>query len=395
MANRDHWPFQSGYFASSAACAPPTVISPEASAIAIATVQLRSTMMTSSTFQAHRSQSTQPLLRSNGTKEKVEYTACAAHGKAQRKARRSVCGIAASPLSAPGNEALRQGEAVLRDIAGARVPDAILALVLDAMFDRLAQWPQPERLPDDEAVQRQPEDQRRPLGLLQKLLELVHNHLGELAAGVVAMREGAGVVELHRIGHRQQRSGAGLHPDRLVVKRPVEEMRIAGLLEEIGRGIRFERTRPHPPGRPHPDMFLDDRGAFLDRAPLIVLPHAAQQFGIGAAMAQYVVTARPDLVDDLRIVVADGAVEQDRGRQLQLVQDFEQAPISDAVAVVAPGEIARGLHPAAHRVHAEARAEGEVLDVERDVEGEPLAAGPGIFGALNDGRISITGMAGK
>ena len=120
-----------------AACAPPTVISPQASAIAIATVQLRSTMMTSSTFQAHRSQSTQPLLRSNGTKEKVEYTACAAHGKAQRKARRSDCGIAASPLSAPGNEALRQGEAVLRDIAGARVPDAILALVLDAMFDRI------------------------------------------------------------------------------------------------------------------------------------------------------------------------------------------------------------------------------------------------------------------
>ena len=109
---------------------------------------------------------------------------------------------------------------------------------------------------------------------------------------------------------------------------------------------------------------------------LVVLPHAAQQLGIGAAVADHVVAARFDLVDDLRIVVADRAVEQDGGRQLELVENLEQAPVADAVAVVAPGIVARGLLAAAHRVHADAGAEREMLDVERDVEGEPLAARP-------------------
>jgi hypothetical protein len=49
------------------------------------------------------------------------------------------------------------------------------------------------------------------------------------------------------------------------------------------------------------------------------------------------------LFDDLRIVIADAAVQKNRRGQFQLVQNFEQAPIPDPVAVVAPGEIARRL----------------------------------------------------
>ena len=99
--------------------------------------------------------------------------------------------------------------------------------------------------------------------------------------------------------------------------------------------------------------------------------------------------------DDVRIVVADAAVEQDGCRQLELVQDLEQAPVADPVTVVAPGEIARRLLAAADRVHAEPGAEREMLDVERDVEGEPLASGPSVVRPLDDRRIGIAGMARK
>src|SRR5215813_5819813 len=88
--------------------------------------------------------------------------------------------------SASRNDPFRHFEAVLGDVARARHPDAVLALV-DAMLDRLAQRPQPERLTDDETVQREREHQRLALGLLEHLLELVDDHLGELAAGMVAM----------------------------------------------------------------------------------------------------------------------------------------------------------------------------------------------------------------
>jgi hypothetical protein len=56
-----------------------------------------------------------------------------------------------------------------------------------------------------------------------------------------------------------------------------------------------------------------------------------------------------NLFDDMRIGIADAAVQKNRRRQFQLVQNFEQAPIPDPVAVVAPGEIVRRL-PAAQKL---------------------------------------------
>ena len=49
---------------------------------------------------------------------------------------------------------------------------------------------QPERLADDEPVQREGKDQRLTLRLLQHFLELIDDHLAELAAGVIAMSLG-------------------------------------------------------------------------------------------------------------------------------------------------------------------------------------------------------------
>ena len=58
-------------------------------------------------------------------------------------------------ISTAGNNALRQRRAIFCDLSRTREPDAVLVLVLDAMLDRLLDRPQPERLADDEAVQRQ------------------------------------------------------------------------------------------------------------------------------------------------------------------------------------------------------------------------------------------------
>src|SRR5262249_9948176 len=100
-------------------------------------------------------------------------------------------------------ETLGQGEAILRDVSGARVPDPVSSLVLDTMPDRLAQRSQAKRLANDEPVQGQRKDQRLALRLLKQFLELIDDHLGELAAGVVAVRQRAGIVQFHRIGHRK------------------------------------------------------------------------------------------------------------------------------------------------------------------------------------------------
>src|SRR6266446_3677195 len=282
------------------------------------------------------------------------------------------------------NETLRQREAVFRDVSGARVPDPILVLVLDAMLDGLPHRPKPERLAHDEAVQGQRIDERLALGLLEQFLELVDDHLGELAAGVIAMRLRAGIVQFHGIGHRKQRSRARLHPYRLVIEWPIEQMRIARLFQEIGCDVGFERPRSHPTGGAHADVFLDDFGARLDGARLVLLPHRPQQLGVGAAVAEHVVAAGFDLFNDLRVVIADAAVQKNRGGQFELVQDFEQAPIADSVAVVAPGEIARGLLAAANRIHPQPGAEGE-----------PLASRPAVVFALDDRRIGVSGVAGK
>src|SRR5215470_14434581 len=116
------------------------------------------------------------------------------------------------------NDTFRQREAVLCDVAGARVPDPVVVRVLDAMLDGLPHRPKAERLAHDEAVQGQRIDERLALGLLQQFLELVDDHLGELAAGMIAMRLRAGIVQFHGIGNRKQRSGTRLHPDRLIIE---------------------------------------------------------------------------------------------------------------------------------------------------------------------------------
>src|SRR5215207_9342077 len=112
------------------------------------------------------------------------------------KGRRVFYGYA---TSTPRNNSGLHRVAVLGDLARAREPDAVLALVLHAVADRLPQRTQSERLADDEPMQRQREDERLMLRLLQHFLELIDDHVGELAPGMVARGKRAGIVEFYRI----------------------------------------------------------------------------------------------------------------------------------------------------------------------------------------------------
>src|SRR5262245_37941727 len=166
-------------------------------------------------------------------------------------------------------------------------------------------------------------------------------------------------------------------------------MRVAGLHEQVGGGHRFQRRRSHPASGALADILGDNVGAFLDDALLVMLPERCVDLPGGAAMGDDVVAAFPDLLGEVRVLVADGAVQQDRARQLELLQQLEQPPLPDADSVIAPRVVARVLSLAMRRIGAEAGAERKMLDVACDIEGKPLAAGPAVVVPLVDVEVIV------
>ena len=103
-------------------------------------------------------------------------------------------------------------------------------------------------------------------------------------------------------------------------------------------------------------------------------------------MRAHIITALLDPLDDFRGVLADQAVEQVRGREFQLVEHAEDARHSDAQAVIPPRIIALCLRTSAlRRVGPPAGQKSKPLDIQRDVECEPLAVRPTVVGPLFNG----------
>jgi hypothetical protein len=102
------------------------------------------------------------------------------------------------------------------------------------------------------------------------------------------------------------------------------------------------------------------------------------------------VSALHHALADLGMVVKDHRVQVVRERAGELVEEVKDTPDADAVAVVAPRVVALRLwRRPTGRVGAEARAEGEVLDIVAEVDGEPLAAGPRVVFAAVDRHVVI------
>lgn len=115
---------------------------------------------------------------------------------------------------------------------------------------------------------------------------------------------------------------------------------------------------------------LRDQGALLGFVPV------ALALGIGAAMPDDLIAAGPERLDEAGAIRVEAAVDEDARGQIQGVQGVLDPPGADPVAPVAPSVVEDvRLRPAGCEFGAEAAAEIEALEVEREIDGEPLAPG--------------------
>src|SRR6266571_698214 len=280
---------------------------------------------------------------------------------------------------APGDDSRLHRRAELGYLARPRPPDAVPVFVLDAMLEREAQRPQPERLAENVGVDRDVAHERVLFALLDHLVELIDQHVAELAGTVLAVHDRGRIVDLDRVGHGKDRPRARPHPDRLVVAGPVHEVGVARLFQQIGRHGGLVGAGAHPSRRA---LFLVAGESFrrlADKALLVGLPHLAEILRVGAAVSDDLIASRADAREDLRRVVVEQAVRIVSERQLQLLGEVEQAPDADAVAVVAPGIVSLRL----------GLARLGVVVPEPRAEGEALALRPGIVLALGDGNVVV------
>jgi hypothetical protein len=233
--------------------------------------------------------------------------------------------------------------------------------------------------------------------LLQHLVELVDDHVGELAGRILARDNGRDVIQFLRIGQAEDAAAvAGRKPDRLVVLTPVEQIGVAALLQEVG-GDEALGDPGAEPARGCPAFGRDDRGGRLvDQCPLGGLVEHALPLGIGPAVAEHLVVTRPEGVHHLGAVAVDRGIDEHGGGQRELVEQFDHTPDPDAVAVVAPGVVQHiRLRSAGGKLGAEPCAEGEVFEIDAEIDGESLAARKVIDRALGDGGIAVAAMAGE
>src|SRR4051812_1816886 len=152
-------------------------------------------------------------------------------------------------LSASGYETFWQARAEICNLSRPRPPHPGSARVLDAVPEGSAQSAQPERLAKHVGVDRDIHHERVALALLDHLVELVDDHVAEVGGVLLAVDDHLRVVELDRVWNREQRPRARTQPHRLVVHRPVHEVLVAELLQEVGGMGRLVGTGPQPADR--------------------------------------------------------------------------------------------------------------------------------------------------
>src|SRR5262249_5781069 len=131
----------------------------------------------------------------------------------------------------------------------------------------------------------------------------------------------------------------------------------------------------------------------LDQRPLPVLIEMALLVRVRDAVAEDLVATLAQALGNVRRHLVDGGVHLGLGRQAELVEQLEQPPNADAVAVVAPAVDALPLRRVGWRDGgALAGTEAEGFDVERHVDGQRAAAGPGVVGSLRDVRVLVASV---
>src|SRR3984893_5431155 len=110
-------------------------------------------------------------------------------------------------------------------------------------------------------------------------------------------------------------------------------------------------------------------------------------------MADILVAAAVQPLDDVRTALEDGRVDVVRPRQGKLVEHIEIMPEADAVAVVAPRIVAVALgRGGARRVDTETCAKGEIFDVVAKGDGEPSAFRPVVLRPFVNRDVVVTAV---
>ena len=235
-------------------------------------------------------------------------------------------------------------------------------------------------------MQREAHHQRLGARLHQHLLEVVEHHRAEVLRVHQPAHDHRDVVELLRVGHRPDRAAAArAHAHRLVVVAPVERVAVAGLGQQVGR----ERALGDPWRQPArgrlPALARHALAAAHQQRALVVFAERALALGVAVAMADQLVAACHQRLHQFRAVVVKGGVDQRARGQGERIEQLEAAPGAHAVAVFAPAVVEHvGLRRGRAEAGAQPVAEGEVLEVEAEVDREPRAVGPAVVGPARD-----------
>ncbi len=110
--------------------------------------------------------------------------------------------------------------------------------------------------------------------------------------------------------------------------------------------------------------------------------------GIPHFDTDHLVAALTKCRHDLGAVIVDSAVDQYRARQRQRLEQLEQPPNANPVAIFAPGEVQHiGRWPTRGQLSAKAFAKRKVLQIQGHVERETVAGGPCERGSAGDGLV--------
>ena len=172
---------------------------------------------------------------------------------------------------------------------------------------------------------------------------MIHQHVRVLGRGGTTVDDGGLVVEFNGIGHRQDGCRARLDPERLLITDPpVEDVCIACFRQQVaGDQTRGEIGR-EPARRALAGVLREALGHLRDHRAFLGFGHLDLALGIGATVGDDLVFPLPMRLQQLGVVAIVRGVDHHPDGYLELLEQVEQFPAPDAIAV-RPQEIRAGL----------------------------------------------------
>ena len=178
--------------------------------------------------------------------------------------------------------------------------------------------------------------------------------------------------------------------------RPVQRVAIALFGQQVRGDAALGNPRREPARRRLALQPRDALTAIGQQFALLLLRAVGLPEGIAVAVAHQFVAAREHGLQQFRAMVQQRRVDQSGRGQAELVEQFEAAPGADPVAVFTPAVVQHiGLRRSRTDAGTEPFAEGKVLEVEAEVDRQPMAAGPAEVRALRDRAVAKAAAVGK